>query len=160
MPRSKDLVFYSWIPLSPEVSRLSPYTHVQQHTRTSRTFYTFAVPPTRYTINYPSIDWKKSFNRSSTHAWGLRDRLSQAVKIRTSRLYFSRRHAPSATVALAGITARDLATGSMTWLPLLVPPTVPPAAPRRDGGDPALMGSSFVALDPPGIFGLHAQVRQ
>ena len=51
MPRSKDLVFYSWIPLSPEVSRLSPYTHAQQHTRTSRTFYTFAVPPT--TINYP-----------------------------------------------------------------------------------------------------------
>ena len=26
MPTSKDLVFYSWIPLSPEVSRLSPYT--------------------------------------------------------------------------------------------------------------------------------------
>ena len=25
--RSKELVFYSWIPLSPEVSRLSPYTH-------------------------------------------------------------------------------------------------------------------------------------
>ena len=24
--RSKELVFYSWIPLSPEVSRLSPYT--------------------------------------------------------------------------------------------------------------------------------------
>ena len=29
--RSKELVFYSWIPLSPEVSRLSPYTHAQQH---------------------------------------------------------------------------------------------------------------------------------
>ena len=43
VPRTKDLVFYSWIPLSPEVSRLSPYTHAQQHTRTSRTFYTFAV---------------------------------------------------------------------------------------------------------------------
>ena len=41
--RLKDLVFYSWIPLSPEVSRLSPYTHAQQHMRTSRTFYTFAV---------------------------------------------------------------------------------------------------------------------
>ena len=25
------------------MSRLSPYTHAQQHTRTSRTFYTFAV---------------------------------------------------------------------------------------------------------------------
>ena len=41
--RSKELVFYSWIPLSLEVSRLSPYTHAQQHTRTSRTFYIFAV---------------------------------------------------------------------------------------------------------------------
>ena len=41
--RSKDLVFYSWKPLSPEVSRLSPYTHAQQHTQTSRTFYIFAV---------------------------------------------------------------------------------------------------------------------
>ena len=41
--RSKELVFYSWKPLSPEVSRLSPYTHAQQHTRTSRTFYIFAV---------------------------------------------------------------------------------------------------------------------
>ena len=29
VPRTKDLVFYSWIPLSPEVSRLSPYTHAQ-----------------------------------------------------------------------------------------------------------------------------------
>ena len=37
-------MFYSWIPLPPEVSRLSPYAHVRQHTRTSRTFYTFAVP--------------------------------------------------------------------------------------------------------------------
>ena len=41
--RSKELVFYSWIPLSPEVSRLSPYTHAQHHTRTSRTFYTFVL---------------------------------------------------------------------------------------------------------------------
>ena len=41
--RSKELVFYSWIPLSPEVSRLSPYAYAQQHTRTSRTFYIFAV---------------------------------------------------------------------------------------------------------------------
>ena len=40
--RSKELVFYSWIPLSPEVSRISPYTHARQHTQTSRTFYTFA----------------------------------------------------------------------------------------------------------------------
>ena len=41
--RSKELVFYSWKPLSPEVSRLSPFTHAQQHTRTSRTFFIFAV---------------------------------------------------------------------------------------------------------------------
>ena len=54
--RSKELVFYSWIPLSPEVSRLSPFTYAQQHTRTSRTFYTFVVhqpkPPTK---NNPSL---------------------------------------------------------------------------------------------------------
>ena len=51
--RSKELVFYSWKPLSPEVSRLSPYTHVQQHTQTPRSFYIFAVhqPP----INNPLI---------------------------------------------------------------------------------------------------------
>ena len=41
--RSKELVFYSWIPLSPEVSRLSPITHARQHTRTSRSFCIFAV---------------------------------------------------------------------------------------------------------------------
>ena len=51
--RSKELVFYSWIPLSPEVSRLSPYT--QQHTRTSRTFYTFVLitPPHWWRIRCP-----------------------------------------------------------------------------------------------------------
>ena len=43
VPKQKDLVFYSWITLSAEVSRLSPYTHVQQHTQTSRTFYIFAT---------------------------------------------------------------------------------------------------------------------
>ena len=48
VPKQKDSVFYSWIPLSPEVSRLSPCTHAQQHTRTSRTFYTF-------TLNTPSL---------------------------------------------------------------------------------------------------------
>ena len=30
--RSKELVFYSWIPLSPEVSRLSPYIHTRTTT--------------------------------------------------------------------------------------------------------------------------------
>ena len=50
--RSKELVFYSWKPLSPEVSRLSPYTHAQQRMQTSRSFYIFAVhrPP----LNNPS----------------------------------------------------------------------------------------------------------
>ena len=43
MTKSKELVFYSWKPLSPEVSRFSPYTHAQLHTRTSGTFYTFAL---------------------------------------------------------------------------------------------------------------------
>ena len=56
--RSKELVFYSWIPLSPEVSRLSPYTHAQQHMRTSRTFYIFAVPPTRYTSKLTLHWWR------------------------------------------------------------------------------------------------------
>ena len=54
--RSKELVFYSWIPLSPEVSRLSPFTYAQQHMRTSRTFYTFAVhQPKPPTIITPSL---------------------------------------------------------------------------------------------------------
>ena len=43
VPKQKDLVFFSWISLSPEVSRLSPYTHAQQHTQTSRNFYIFAM---------------------------------------------------------------------------------------------------------------------
>ena len=63
----------------------------------------------------PSIDWKKSFNRSSTQAWGSRDRLPRAVKIRTSRLYFSRRRAPSATVAVAGDTDHDPVVGLVAW---------------------------------------------
>ena len=58
-------------------------------------------------------------------------------------------------VVLAGEAAGDPTTGLTTWSSLLVLP----AAPRRDGGDPALMDSSFVAQDPPGIFGLCVQVR-
>ena len=107
----------------------------------------------------PSIDWKKSFNRSPTHAWGSRNRLYQAVKKWTSRLYFCCQHAPSAMVALAGEVAGDPMTGLMIWSSLLVLPMALPAAPRRDGGGPTLTGSSFVALDPPGIFGLCIQVR-
>ena len=49
--RSKELVFYSWIPLSPEVSRLSPYTHAQQHTRTLGTFYISAL----ITLSSPNV---------------------------------------------------------------------------------------------------------
>ena len=64
----------------------------------------------------PSIDWKKSFNRSSTQAWGSRDRLPRAVKIQTSRLYFSHGRAPSAMVAVAGDTDRDPVVGSVAWL--------------------------------------------
>ena len=108
----------------------------------------------------PSNDWKKSFIRSLTHAWGSRDHLSRAVKIQTSRLYFSCRRAPSAMVAVTGKVAGDLMTGSTTWSSLLALPTVPSNAPRRDGGGPALAGSSFIALDPPGIFGIYTQVRQ
>ena len=63
----------------------------------------------------PSIDWKKSFNRSSTQAWGSRDRLSQAVKIRSGRMYFSHQHAPSAMVAVTGDTIRDPVIGSVAW---------------------------------------------
>ena len=40
---SKGFIVFFWIFLSHEVSRLSPYTHTQQHTRTSRTFCIFAV---------------------------------------------------------------------------------------------------------------------
>ena len=54
--RSKELVFYSWIPLSPEVSRLSPYTHTQQHTQTSGTYYIFAVH--RYTYKVTLHWWR------------------------------------------------------------------------------------------------------
>ena len=43
VPKTKGFSVFSWIPLSPEVSRLSPYTHTQQHTQTSRTFYIFAI---------------------------------------------------------------------------------------------------------------------
>ena len=50
--RSKELVFYSWIPLSPKVSRVSPYTHAQQHMQTSRTFYTFALITPSLCKNY------------------------------------------------------------------------------------------------------------
>ena len=53
--KQKDLVLFSWITLSPEVSRLSPYTHAQQHTRTSRTFYTFAVHQPDTPTKYPSL---------------------------------------------------------------------------------------------------------
>ena len=104
----------------------------------------------------PSNDWKKSFNRSSTHTWGSRDRLSRAVKIRTSRLYFS-------TSALL----------QQLWQWLAMWPETPrwgrqpgrpcqchPMLQGEDRGGPTLAGSSFVALDLPGIFGICIQVRR
>ena len=63
----------------------------------------------------PSINWKKSFNRSSTQVWGSRDCLSWAVKIWTSRLYFFHQRAPSAKVAVAGNTVHDPVIGSVAW---------------------------------------------
>ena len=42
VPKQKELVVF-WIPLSPEVSRLSPYTHAQQRTQTPRTFCIFTI---------------------------------------------------------------------------------------------------------------------
>ena len=65
MTRSKELVFYSWIPLSPEVSRLSPFTYAQQHTRTSRTFYTFAVHQPKPPIITLQKGWTQA-NQSGT----------------------------------------------------------------------------------------------
>ena len=48
MCQTKGISFF-WIPLSPKVSRHFPiHTRTHQHTRTSRIFYIFAVPPTRY----------------------------------------------------------------------------------------------------------------
>ena len=41
VPKQKELVS-SGYPSHQKVSRLSPYTHTHQHTRTSRTFYIFA----------------------------------------------------------------------------------------------------------------------
>ena len=106
----------------------------------------------------PSIDWKKSFNRSSTQAWGSRDRLSWVVKIQTKRLYFSRGRAPSAIGAGAGNTRTGSVTGPLTRSSRPVLPLAPPTAPRSGGGGLVLAGSSLAALDLPGIFGLHFKV--
>ena len=102
----------------------------------------------------PSIDWKKSFNRSSAQAWDSRDHLLWAVKIQTNRLYFSRGYTPSATGVGAGDTHGGSETGPSTWSSLPVP-----AAPRSGGGELVLAGSSFTVLDLLGIFSLHVQVR-
>ena len=55
----------------------------------------------------PSVDWKKSFKRSLTQAWGSKAHLSLVVKIWTRRLYFSHQHAPSEIEAVACVTAGD-----------------------------------------------------
>ena len=74
--RSKELVFYSWIPLSPEVSRLSPCTHARQHTRTSRSFCIFAVQPTTYTSkDNPSLVENLMSRRRRDKFWIICSRL-------------------------------------------------------------------------------------
>ena len=54
MTKSKELVSYSWKPLSPEASTFSPFTHTQRRTRTSRTFCTFAIPQPIHQQKNPS----------------------------------------------------------------------------------------------------------
>ena len=71
---------------------------------------------------------------------GSRDRLSWAVKIRTSRLYFSCWRTPSAMVVVAGVVARDPTMRSTTMSSLPAPPMALPTAPKRDEGGPALVG--------------------
>ena len=75
--RSKELVFYSWIPLSPEVSRLSPFTYAQQHTRTSRTFLHIRGTPTKtHNNNNPSlVDNLMSRGRRRNKFWIVSSRL-------------------------------------------------------------------------------------
>ena len=107
----------------------------------------------------PSINWQKSFNRSSTQAWGWRDHLLWAVKIRTNRLYFSSGRAPSARGVGAGDTHGGSITGPSTWSSSPAPPLAPPAAPRSGRGELIFAGSSFTVLDLPGIFSLRVQVR-
>ena len=84
----------------------------------------------------PSIDWKKSFNRSSTQAWGSRDHLPWAVKIRTSRLNFSCWRTPSATVAVAGDTDCDPVVGLVACRPDRCRPRCHLSLPGVMEGDP------------------------
>ena len=100
----------------------------------------------------PSVDWKKSFNKSLTHTWGSRACLSQAWKIWTKRLYFSHQHTLLAMVVVAGVLTRDPTVGLTMVSSWPAPPMVLPAAPRRGKGLAALTGSSFTVLDPPGMF--------
>ena len=51
--RSKELVFYSWIPLPPEVSRLSPYTHTHDNIRELQEPSTHLRYTNQTTNNYP-----------------------------------------------------------------------------------------------------------
>ena len=54
--RSKELVFYSWIPLSPEVSRLSPYIHTRTTTYANfKNLLHIRGTPTRHQIITPSL---------------------------------------------------------------------------------------------------------
>ena len=74
----------------------------------------------------PSIDWKKSFNRSLTHAWGSKAHLSLMVKIQTRRLYFSCWHILSETEAAVCIMAGDSAMELARCSPWFTLPAGPP----------------------------------
>ena len=77
VPKQKDLVSSSGYPLSPEVSRLSPYTQAQQHMRTSRTFYIFAVhrPDTPPKITLSLVENLMSRGRRRNKFWIVSSRL-------------------------------------------------------------------------------------
>ena len=66
--RSEELVFYSWKPLSTEVSRLSPYTHAQHRMRTLRTFYTSALITPSLVENLMSCGRRGNKNSGSSAA--------------------------------------------------------------------------------------------
>ena len=53
--RSNELVFYSWIPLLPEVSRLSPYTHTTPYANFKNLLH---IRGTQTNVNNPFIWWR------------------------------------------------------------------------------------------------------
>ena len=85
--RSEELVFYSWKPLSPEVSRLSPYTHAQRRTRTLRTFYTSALITPSLVENLMSRGRRGNKNSGSSAADCIHTAIFQ--NIRENRVPFN-----------------------------------------------------------------------